>query len=132
MKPAIIICLLGALAAAALSLKLGWPNDAQQRYYRAHNEVERITFGKDGSDELKKAVTAERAAEKDLFVIRDLGRRLVLISAGFSTVALFIVAFARRESKKPNKSPAHKAGAGPATSGEATPSHRASSSEGTA
>ena len=90
MKPAIIICSMGAMAAAALTLKLGWPDEAQQRYYRAHNEVEQIAFRKDGTEELQKAVTHERAAEKELFVDRDLGRRMLWVSAGFSGAAFVL------------------------------------------
>jgi len=95
-KTAIFICSLGAVAAAAVSLKLGWPDDAQQRYYRAHNEVEQIAFRKDGTPELQQAVTHERAAEKDLYVTRDLGRRMLWVSAGFSGAALVLSLVARK------------------------------------
>src|SRR5688572_3802490 len=44
MRTAIIIFSFGAAAMAMLSMKLGWPDEAQQRYYRAHNEVEQIAL----------------------------------------------------------------------------------------
>lgn len=100
MNKAIIGCSLAAFAAAGFSLKLVTPEDAQQRYYRAHNEVEQIAFRKDGTDELRKAVTHERAADKDLFVVRDLGRRMIWISAGFSGATLLLNVLALK--RKPN------------------------------
>jgi hypothetical protein len=82
------------------SLKLGWPDDAQQRYYRAHNEVEQIAFGKDGTEELQKAVTNERATEKDLFVVRNLGRRMIWLAAGFSGTA-FVLSLLALQKQEP-------------------------------
>jgi hypothetical protein len=104
MKTAVIICSLGAAAAAMFSMKLGWPDEAQQRYYRAHNEVEQIAFRKDGTEELQKAVTHERAAEKDLFVTRDLGRRVLWVSVGFSGAA-FAMALLTLKRKEPIQPP---------------------------
>ena len=99
MKAAIVICSLGAAAAAMLSMKLGWPEEAQQRYYRAHNEVEQIAFRRDGTEELQRAVTHERVAEKELFVDRDLGRRALWVSVGFSgaAFAMSLLALKRKE-----------------------------------
>jgi hypothetical protein len=90
MKKVIMICSIAAAASTAIGLKLGWPDDAQQRYYRAHNEVERIAFGKDGTQELRSAVTHERSAEKELYIDRDLGRRMIFVSAGFSGAILVL------------------------------------------
>lgn len=105
MKTAIIICSLGAMAAAALGLKLGWPDDAQKRYHLAHNEVERIAFREDGTEELRKAVTNERAAGKDLFVIRAVGRDMIWVAVGFSGVAfaLSLLALKRQEPPEPTR-----------------------------
>jgi len=115
MKRAIIICSLGAAAAAMLSMKLSWPEEAQQRYYRAHNEVEQIAFRKDGTEELQKAVGLERAAEKELFVDRDLGRRMLWISVGFSGAA-FVLSLLALKRKSPNQPPQ-------TTTGSSAPDH---------
>ncbi len=96
-----------------LSMKLGWPEEAQRRYYRAHNEVERIAFRKDGTEELQKAVTNERVAEKELFVDRDLGRRMLWVSVGFSGAAFVLGLLAlTRKSPNPPPTPATAAGRG--------------------
>lgn len=112
MKTAIIICTLAATAASLVSLKLGWPDDAQQRYYRAHNEVEEIAFRKSGSEELQKAVTHERAAEKDLFVVRDLGRRMLWMATGLSA-ATFVLGLMALRQKKPIQLPEPTSGLAP-------------------
>jgi hypothetical protein len=88
MKPVIVVCSIGALITALIGLRFLSPVDAQQAYYRAHNEVERIAFGIEGSNELRKAVTDERMMEKGLFVTRDIGRRIIWLSIGFSCAAL--------------------------------------------
>lgn len=104
MKRALIACALAAFATAAISLKLVMPTDAQQRYYQAHNEVERIAFRKDGTEELQKAVTRERIAEKELFVVRDLGRRLLWVSAALSGATLLLVVLAPKRNQSPSGS----------------------------
>lgn len=90
MKTAITICSLGAVAAAMISLKLSWPDDAQTRYNLAHNEIERIAFREDGSAELQKAVTHERSADEELYVDRYLGRGMIWVSGGLSG-AVFVL-----------------------------------------
>ena len=98
MRTAITICSLGAVAAAMISLKLSWPGDAQQRYNLAHNEIERIAFRKDGSQELQKAVTHERSADEELYVNRSLGRGMIWVSVGLSgTVFVLSLLVGRRK-----------------------------------
>jgi ABC-type uncharacterized transport system fused permease/ATPase subunit len=96
MKIAPFICSLCAAVCAIAAVHLISKNEADQRYYRAHNEVEKIAFGNGGSRELQEAVTHERAAQKDSYVIRDLGKKLVWAAAGLSTVAAILVAFPKR------------------------------------
>ena len=96
MKIASILCAIGALACVTLGLRLGWPDDAQQQYYRAHNDVERIAFRQDGTAELRNAVTHERAAEKNLYVTRGLGKSMIWTSAGFSGATILFFVFGRK------------------------------------
>ncbi len=98
MKRIVVTSALGAFIAALASLRLSMPTDAQQRYYRAHNAVEQLAFRREGTEELRKAVTEERMAEKELFVLRDLGGKMIWASAACSaaTLVLAVVALKRR------------------------------------
>jgi hypothetical protein len=66
--------------------------------------VERIAFRKDGTEELQKAVTRERIAEKELFVVRDLGRRLLWFSAALSGATLLLSVLALKRERTPGSS----------------------------
>jgi hypothetical protein len=105
MKIAIIVCSLGAFVAAAIGLRLLSPGETQQTYYRTHNEVERIAFSKDGSDELRQAVTDERIAEKSLYVIRDIAHRVIGISVAFSGTTLVLGLLVQEKRKTPSQPP---------------------------
>ena len=105
MRTAIIVCSLVALVTGALGLRLLSPGDTQQAYYRAHNEVERIAFSNDGSNELRKAVTDERSAEKGLYVIRDIAHRIIWVSVMFNGAVLVFGLLAQENRKTPNQSP---------------------------
>jgi hypothetical protein len=105
MKTAIMICALGAVVCAVVGLKLAWPDEAQRRYYSAHNEIEQIAFRKDGTDELRNAVTRERLVDQELSVDRALGKVMVYASVGLSGAILAMCVIATKTARSSNKSP---------------------------
>lgn len=98
MKRALIACSFAAFATAVVGLQLNKPGSAQQRYFQAHNQVERIAFRSGGTEELRQAVTSERMAEKELYVIRDLAGKAFGVSAACSAAALIlgVISFTRK------------------------------------
>jgi hypothetical protein len=97
MKILTILCLIGAIASSTASLWFFSPANAQLQYYHAHDAVEQIAFGKDGTEELQKAVTEERSAAKDWLVAGGLNHMLAWPAVGFSSLALLTTIFARRK-----------------------------------
>ncbi len=97
MKILTILCLIGAIASSAASLWLFSPvkMKAQREFYRAHDAVEQIAFGKDGTEELQKAVTEERSAAKDWLVGDGVDRLCTWPAVGFSSLALLACIFIR-------------------------------------
>lgn len=102
MKRLIALSSFAAVALALLSLRFLFPQEMQQQYFRAHNELERIAFGKDGTPALRKAVTAERMAEKNLFVSRSIGGKLVWLSIASSALAFALsgTVLAKQQSRR--------------------------------
>ncbi|MDD2762532.1 MAG: hypothetical protein PHE83_01005 [Opitutaceae bacterium] len=88
MKIAIILCSIGAIASAMIGGVLLLPNEAELRFHLAHGTLERLAFKTNGTDELKKAVTDARAANKDLYITRSLAQRAVWVSVAFSGATL--------------------------------------------
>ena len=86
MRIAIIVSLVCALISAAIGLALLSSTKAQEKYWRAHDVVEKIAFGK-----AEPEVTEERLAEKNLYLHRDFGTKLVWVSTMFTLAALVFI-----------------------------------------
>ena len=103
-RSAIIICALLAILSALAGLALLSPQrEAQQRYYRAHNQIERIADRNESGQELKYAVFEERKAHTDLYWLQAMGRGCVWIAVLFSGGVLLIGVFSGPR-KEPNQS----------------------------
>jgi hypothetical protein len=96
MKILTILCLIGAIASSVASLRLFAPaKKAQLQFYHAHDAVEQIAFGTNGTAELQQAVTDERAAAKDWLIGDGICRIFIWPSVGFSSLALLAAIFIR-------------------------------------
>jgi len=91
MRIAIIVSLVCALISAAIGLALLSSTKAQEKYWRAHDVVEKIAFGKAEPEDIRAAVTEERLAEKNLYLHRDFGTKLVWVSTIFTLAALVFI-----------------------------------------
>ena len=77
MKIAILLCVFCSLTTIVVGLQLVSATEAEQKYQDLHKEVERIAFGHTGSAELRTTLKLERLAEKNLFLTRDLGQKVI-------------------------------------------------------
>ncbi|MFA5058700.1 MAG: hypothetical protein WC485_11345 [Opitutaceae bacterium] len=101
MKLAIIICSGCATFSAITGVVLLSPGEAELRYAFAHEALERLAFKEGGSEELKRAVTEERIANKAFYFTRELARSAAWVSAALSAASLGLALFSK--AKRPNQ-----------------------------
>jgi hypothetical protein len=88
MRIVALVSMVCALVSATVSLAFLSSTKAQEKYWLAHDVVEKIAVGEAGTEDLPKAVSLERVAEKNLYLHRDLGTKFVWVSTMFTLAAL--------------------------------------------
>ena len=104
MKKTIITCTLVSVLLSLGGLALFSPtSEAQQRFHRASNKLERVADGMGKSDGSLSASTEERLAIEQLYMLHAMGRGCLWMAVLFSS-AVFVIAVVGERIKLPNQS----------------------------
>lgn len=80
------------------------PGEDEQRFNRAHKDIERIAFGASGNEKVEQSVAIARLAYEDVYMSQAIGRMLVWLSVAISSGLLVSVLLKARSTKLPRVS----------------------------